>query len=76
MAAESALFEAVVTWAKREWPSEQELGEHAAAVAIDCYREGGSIGEACGLARSFAESWVQHPAHPRVVPHLVSAAAS
>lgn len=62
MTPEQTLATVVAEWAETEVPDEQAAA-HTVAVALDCYRNGGSVGEACEAARAYVGSWRCHPAH-------------
>jgi hypothetical protein len=63
MSDEQVLAEAVWSWADEEAPGDREAAERASAIALHCYRAGGSVGEACRQASAFVRSWTRHPAH-------------
>ena len=63
MSNEQVLAEAIRWWADQELPGDRDAAEHASAVALRCYRAGGSVGEACRQASVFVRSWTRHPAH-------------
>ena len=62
MTPEETLATVVAEWAESEAPDEQTTA-HAVAVALDCYRSGGSVKGACEAARAYVGSWRCHPAH-------------
>jgi hypothetical protein len=45
-------------------PGDCDLAERASIMALTCFREGYTVGEACRHANAFIESWTNHPAHP------------
>jgi hypothetical protein len=57
------LAEAVRAWVIEERPGDRATASRAAAVAQDCYTNGGSVSEACHQAHAFVDSWTRHPAH-------------
>ncbi|MGO8861604.1 MAG: hypothetical protein ACLQRH_12680 [Acidimicrobiales bacterium] len=63
MSDEQVLAEAVGWWSDQEVPGDRAAAERASAVALHCYRAGGSVGEACRQASVFVRSWARHPAH-------------
>jgi len=60
---EQVLDEVVRAWVEQELPGDQGAANRAAAIALDCYREGASVSEACREAGAFIEGWARHPAH-------------
>jgi len=60
---EQVLAEAVLTWVDLTAPGNWGVAERATQVALSCYREGSTVGEACRRANGFVESWSHHPAH-------------
>ena len=63
MSNESTLAEVVWAWAVEMLPGHRTAADGAAAVARQAFHEGASITEACQLARSYLQSWANHPAH-------------
>jgi hypothetical protein len=60
---EEVLAEAVRAWVDRAGPGDRGVAERATLVALNCYRGGGTVGEACRQASAFVQSWDNHPAH-------------
>ncbi len=63
MTNETALAEVVRAWAAGMLPGEPDAADSAAEMAREAFRHGATVTEACQLARSFLESWSNHPAH-------------
>jgi hypothetical protein len=60
---EEVLAEAVRTWVDQVRPGDRGVAERAALVALSCYRQGGTVREACRQANGFVQSWSRYPAH-------------
>lgn len=71
MTNEEVLAEATRAWVDQVRPGDQGVSERAAFVALNCYREGSTVGEACRQASGFLRSWDNHPAHMDVGYGLV-----
>lgn len=73
---EEVLAEAIRAWVDQVRPGDRGVAERATLVALNCYREGGTVSEACRQANGFVQSWSHHPAHTspahNVVIRLVS----
>ena len=73
---EQILAEAVRAWVDQARPGDRGVAERAALVALNCYRAGSTVSEACRQASGFVQSWIHHPAHMSpdrgVVVRLVS----
>lgn len=63
MTNESTLADVVWAWASEVLPGHGAAADGAAAVARQAFREGATVTEACQAARSFLQSWANHPAH-------------
>jgi hypothetical protein len=63
MTNEEVLVEAVQAWVGLTLPDDWRVAERAKLVALNCYRAGGSVSEACQQASGFLQSWIHHPAH-------------
>jgi hypothetical protein len=76
MTNEQVLAEAVKAWVEQMLPGDWGVAERATLVAVNSYREGGTVREACRQASGFVQSWIHHPAHlmpvDRVVLRLIS----
>lgn len=48
-------------WAETVIPEEPAVVERAVRVARRSYASGGSVGDACWLARRYVECWAEHP---------------
>jgi hypothetical protein len=71
MTNEHVLAEAVQAWVEQMLPGDGGVAERATLVALNCYREGGSVREAYGQANGFVQSWIHHPAHLMPDHHVV-----
>jgi hypothetical protein len=71
MTSEQVLAEAVQAWVEQMLPGDWGVAERAALVALNCYREGGTIRESCRQANGFVQSWLRHPAHLMPDHHVV-----
>jgi len=60
---EQVLDEVVRAWAEREPPGDEGAATRASTIALDYYRAGASVSEACRQAGSFVEGWARHPSH-------------
>ena len=60
-------------WAEAVVPEEPAVVDRAVRVARRSYASGGSVGDACWLARRYVECWAEHPAN-RKRPTTVLAA--
>lgn len=63
MTNDGTLAEVVWAWATEMLPDHGNAADGAAAVARQAFCDGASVTEACHAARSFLQSWVNHPAH-------------
>ena len=50
-------------WAEGVVPDDPAVVERAVRVARRSYASGGSVGDACWLARRYVECWTEHPAN-------------
>jgi hypothetical protein len=73
---EEVLAEAVWAWVDQVCPGDRGVAERATLVALNWYRGGSTVSEACRQASGFVQSWSNHPAHMspahKVVLRLVS----
>jgi hypothetical protein len=57
------LAEAVRALVSEELPGDRAAADRAAFRALEAYRGGATVAEACHDAWTFVGSWVRHPAH-------------
>jgi hypothetical protein len=60
---EQVLVESVRAWVDHLLPEDRGVAERAAAVALNWYRDGSTVSEACHQAGAYVTSWMGHPAH-------------
>ncbi|HET6966112.1 MAG TPA: hypothetical protein VFH58_15155 [Acidimicrobiales bacterium] len=52
-------------WVEAVVPDNPSLVDRAVRVAQRSYASGGSVGDACWLARRYVECWSEHPSNRR-----------
>lgn len=55
MTNEEVLAEAIRAWVDQVRPGDRGVAERATLVALNCYREGGTVSEACRQANGFVQ---------------------
>jgi len=60
---EVLIADTVRRWALSRPEASGLMADLAASRAVGAYKDGASVAEACELARSYAESWLRHPAN-------------
>jgi hypothetical protein len=58
---EQVLAEAVRTWVAETSGCDMDVVEQATQLALNCYRTGSTVSEACRQASGFIRSWMHHP---------------
>jgi hypothetical protein len=71
MTNEQVLAEAVQASVEQMLPGNWVVAERATLEALNCYRDGGTVREACRQASGFVQSWIHHPAHLVPDDHVV-----
>lgn len=62
-------------WAEEVVPDDPAVVDRAVRVAQRSYASGGSVGDACWLARRYIECWSEHPANRRHRGHPLARSA-
>jgi hypothetical protein len=63
MTNEQILAEVVRAWAEELVPGDGDVSRHAERIALEWFRQGATVSEACRQAGVFVDSWLRHPAH-------------